>query len=362
MRKSIPQFGVIAFLCAISLAAHSTARAAEPATAPVRLGLHDRIVAGYMAGQFDELMADIVTNIKEVSLLPAAQKADVEYIRKAVGECRPAWWKVVKPGAVVRFRPIVWGQTLNATFDPDEKQPEIRMTSAGGGAANLILRWPAQDMDDPATVGELPFTKGENADKNLWNILGEAAGAANLSVRYQANLKEADMPVHMRYLDFRGRLASAYYTTPRARRLVIWEGISGWSHEYDKQPNRIARRTIGILFAEEVLAHPDIYTTVPRPQEPPADGAESKLVWELQEHIRSHDLSLAEDKAFREAVRAFATLNEVKVRATSKAMLPNGQAFSLDPDADKPLETLRDAWIKSQYVAKAKPEGKKPKP
>ena len=112
----------------------------------------------------------------------------------------------------------------------------------------------------------------------------------------------------------------------------------------------MSTKTVGALFAEEVLGHPKIYPSIPKPEEPPADGSESKMVWQLQEWIRGHEIPFAEDKAFRDALKAFATVNDAKVRTTGKLIFPNGMMMSLDPEADKPLAVKRDQWIKARYA------------
>ncbi len=113
----------------------------------------------------------------------------------------------------------------------------------------------------------------------------------------------------------------------------------------------MSRKSVGIGFAAEFFSHPQAYPTLKLPEEPPADGAESKMIWSLQEQIRFHPLTFAEDRALRESIRAFAAANasEPKIRATGKVTLPNGLFLSLDPEADTPLSRERDAWIKARY-------------
>jgi hypothetical protein len=220
------------------------------------------------------------------------------------------------------------------------------------GTPIATAKWNAADMDSPAIKGELEFTQGEHVDLDIWRSLGNAQSWGQIPPRQQLNLTEPQQKQLRRYLLFRGNVAGAYYATPRARRLALWEGISGWSHEYDKAGMYMPMRAIGILFAAEVLAHPETYPSVKWPEEPPADGAESKMIWALQEWIRYRELPLSEDRALRDALKAFAAANEGRTRQSGIAVLPNKLTLSLDPEVDKPLSVLRDKWIKDRYATK----------
>jgi hypothetical protein len=195
----------------------------------------------------------------------------------------------------------------------------------------------------------LSFNKGEHLDLDIWSGLGTASSWATIPPHAQLNMTEKETLQRDRYLAFRGNITAAYYATPRARRLALWQAISGWSHEYDKSKTIMATRALGVMLAAEVLGHPQLYPSVKWPQEPPADGSESKMVWALQEWIRFHELPVAEDITLREAIKAFATANEGKTRQTGRAILSNGLSLSLDPVEDQPLNVLRDAWIEAQY-------------
>lgn len=312
-------------------------------------GIYGNATSQYLAGKWDELSVELTSDARAFAALAPAQRADVDYMRRALAESRPAWWKPVKAGQRMRFRPLVWGHTLSATFDPDGKNSS-RIDFANG-EASVTVGWNAAEMDNPAVDGELEFTKGEHADVDLWTALGIAESSAAISPYYRIGLKPDAQTRLSRFLEFRGNVTGAYYATPRARRWAVWLGISGWSHEYDKMPSVMPRKAMGIFFAAEILGHPETYPSVKWPEDPPADGAESKMIWTFSEWISSHNFTFAEDKAFREALKAFAQANstEAKLRRNEgRILLPNGLAFSLDNAADKPLAIRRDAWAKAQ--------------
>ena len=64
---------------------------------------------------------------------------------------------------------------------------------------------------------------------------------------------------------------------------------------------------------------------------------------------RRSQWTLAEDKAFREAVKTFAAANGQKVFDSGKVTLPNNLVFALVPDEDNPYRPLRDTWLKAQF-------------
>lgn len=323
------------------------------AAAPGSADTYANIVSQYLHGDWDDATAAMKSHAKEIASLPAGQKSDVQYIRQAILECRPEWWSRCKAGKLDRFRPVVWGRSIAAVYDP-AAQSSLSITYLNGSPL-VTIKWNAAELDSPAIKGELEFTQGEHADLDIWRNLGTAASWGLIPPRQQLNLTEAQQKQLRRYLLFRGNVAGVYYATPRARRLALWEGISGWSHEYDKAGMYMPMRAIGILFAAEVLGHPETYKSVPWPEEPPSDGAESKMIWELQKWIRYHELPLSEDRALRDAFKAFAAANEAHTRQTGLAVLPNKLSLSLDPDADQPLSVLRDRWIKERYAGRNHP-------
>lgn len=341
-------FGLIGgLMLSICIVRSSAAVATEPTD------IYRNVVAQFLNGNWDDLPAVMKSHAREIAALPAAQKSDVDYIRRTILECRPAWWAECKAGKLDRFRPVLWGRGIAAVYDPSAASPVT--INYLNDSSLVTIKWNAADMDNPAVKGELEFTQGEHVDLDIWRNLGTAESWSLIPPRQQINLTEAEKKKVSRYLSFRGFVAGAYYATPRARRLALWEGISGWSHEYDKKGMYMPMRAIGILFATEVLSRPETYKSVPWPKEPPADGAESKMIWELQKWIRYHELPLSEDRALRDAFKTFAAINAGRTLDTGLVILPNKLKLSLDPDADKPLSVLRDKWIKERYGKASRP-------
>jgi hypothetical protein len=352
MRCFCHRFGLLLLLTCILLSLTLPAHADGPATAPAPGNLHDQLIAQYMEGKWEDVEKELIVSLKEISAMPPAPRTDVEYIRHAIAEGKPPWWKLCKAGKRVQFKPLVWRAILAATYDPTGA--DSQQLNYVNGAMSVVLGWKAAEMDNPA-MGELEFTRGENNEIAVWNVLGNSLAWSAMSPHFLVKLSAEDQLQFKRFVQFRGNVTAAYYCSPRARRLAVWSGFFGFSGEYAKSPDVMTKKAVGIFYISEVLGHPETYPSVKRPEDPPADGAEAKIVTELQDWIRRNNLTFAEDKALREAIKAFASANasEAKFRQAGKIVLPNGLTMALDPAVDKPLAAQRDAWIKARF---AKPQ------
>ena len=337
-------------LAALAVAFAGAAGAAGPATAPAGSS-HDLVVSEYLDGKWEKLEADLPA-AKDTAALSAPERADVEAIRKAMGECRPDWWKLVKAGKKVNFRPTLWGHGFAATYDPQGKNGGVQINYVGS-EAHVTVSWDAAEMDNPANA-EHGFSKGELNDLAVWLNLGMAQSWLDIPIGAQANLNADAKLLFSRYLQFRSNVAGACYGNPRARRWGLWLDLAAWEEKYAKMEGVMSRRAIGAMFAAEVVGHADRYPSVHLPDSLPDQGAEEKLANELRPWIEKHGLTLAEDQSLRDALKAFAAANTAKVRQTGMVMLPNGLTVALDPEADKKQAEKRDAWLKAHLAKQVK--------
>jgi hypothetical protein len=321
------------------------AAAAAPATLPAT-GFHDQVVSEYLDGKWEKLETDLAAT-KDPAGLSAADRADMETIRRAMGECRPEWWKLIKAGKRVNFRPVVWGHAFGATYDPQIKTSVL--LNYVGTESHVTVKWDVADMDNPAQA-EHGFTKGELNDMVVWLNLGMAQSWADIPIDSQVNLN-ADARVRLNcYLQFRSNVAGACYGNPRARRWALWLDLAAWEEKYAKMEGVMGRRAVGAMFAAEVVAHADHYPSIRLPNSLPDQGAEEKLANQLRPWIEKHGMTLAEDQSLRDALKAFAAANTGKVRQTAMVTLPNGLTVALEPDADKKDAEKRDAWLKAHLT------------
>ena len=325
----------------------SSRASAEPA------GIYDRAVSAYLTGKWGELDT-LLRAPGELAALPAAQTADLAYIRQSVAESCPAWWRQSKEQKMFTFPLIVWERKFTAVFDPGAKSG--LQANYSGSQVSLTLSWGTADMDSPAHA-EHGFSKGELAALGIWVTLGMAKSWAEIPLSTWRGIKDADQPRIQRYLDFRGNVTGVYYAPPRSRHWGLFLFSLAYLEKYAKMPTVMSRRALGAMFAAEVAAHPERYPSLPLPKTLPADGAEAKLVLHLKDWIEKHGWTLAEDRALREATRALAVANENSTLQSSLVKLANGTMVSLDPAADTPYRQKRDAWIWAR-VNKMGPGGK----
>jgi len=64
---------------------------------------------------------------------------------------------------------------------------------------------------------------------------------------------------------------------------------------------------------------------------------------------RKNHWTIAEDRAFRAAVKNFAFANEQKAFDTTKVVLPGNLPVALVPAEDAPLQTQRDKFVKTLF-------------
>jgi len=96
--------------------------ASAPAASPGAPGdVYARLMAAYMDGRMDDVETELRTSGAQVLRLPQAQQADVAYLRQAMAECRPPWWRACKAGRKTVFQAEVWGRKINAAYDPAGK-------------------------------------------------------------------------------------------------------------------------------------------------------------------------------------------------------------------------------------------------
>jgi len=75
-------------------------RVAAAADAPASSDLYGTLVTAYLDGKWEEADQTLSTKSKELAALTdPKQKADVAYLRQAVAEGRPPWWKTCKARA-----------------------------------------------------------------------------------------------------------------------------------------------------------------------------------------------------------------------------------------------------------------------
>lgn len=312
--------------------------------------LHSRICENYLQSKWDDLDKDLRAPAAEFASMTVAQKADVDYVRQVLAECRPAWWMECKAGKKLQIRPVLWNTRLNVMYDPNSANINF---SGFGPDTLLTVGWKPSEVDNTAHA-EHGFSKGELQTMSIWGALGmgqawgtATSGAIGNDEKTRAHLSK--------YLAFRNNVSSIYYGTPRSRRWSFWLYLAAYMDKYSKMPEVECRKVIGSMLFAEVLANPAKYPSLTPPAKMPADKLDAKLADHYRLFVEKRSWTLAEDKAIREAVKAFANSNEKDVFKTGKVQLPNGLTHLLDSTAeDTPYREKREAWIKTHLEKASK--------
>ena len=327
-----------------------TPDAAAPKTKappPDPADLYAQIADAYMKGDFGELEKALQAPPRILAKLSRARQADVTYVRQALAECRPPWWQGCKAGQKTPIQQVVWGRPLNATYDPAGKN-SMQLRWAGREPV-LTVAWASADMDSTAPA-EYGFLKGDLANLGAWYNLGQCAASVAMPTQSMPDLSESTQLRLNLYLDFRGNVTGLYYASPPARRWGLHIYLAAFMEHYGKGPMAPPRRAVASWFLTEVLASPGKYPSLKLPETLAAEAAEEKLAVDLKFKIgRNTPWTVAEDKAFREAVKVFAAANDPQVLQTCKVALPNGLTYALLAGEDAPFSPKRDAWVKAQF-------------
>jgi hypothetical protein len=348
--RGIVVLAVCLGIAAIALGAggpKAKAPASAPAPAPESGDVYARLVRAYMDGDLEQVETELRSSAKEIARLAPPQQADVAYLRQAMAECRPPWWKGCKAGQKTIFQASVWGRPLNVIYEPSAKDG-VGLKAAPGDR-QATLSWNAAEMDStqPAEYG---YLKGDLNGLGVWSSLGMAAVWSALTPQMLSGLTEKDKLRLNLYLDFRGNVTGLCYGSPPARRWGLHIFLAAYLEKYGKGPMAASRRAVASMFLVEVLKDPSRYPSVKLPGALAAESAEEKLAADLKfKMTRKTAWTLAEEKAFREAVKAFAAANDLSVFQTAKVALPNGLGFALLAEEDGPFRAKRDAWVKAQF-------------
>jgi len=341
---------ILSMLLAALAGAAAGAQAEKPAPADVKGDdLYARVASAYMDGRWDDLAKALAAKPAEMAALSKAQRADVDYVRQAMAECRPDWWNSLKAGKKATFTANVWGHAADGVCDPDAKKSTVQYAGVGL-KPRLTFGSDVATVDNPDHA-EHSYTKGDLAGAGVWHALGTGVSWAALPQRsLQLVITKKDNLRLGIYLDFRGNLTVLYYGTPTIRQWGLWLYLAAYMEKYSKTDAVNSRKAAAAILVTEVLKSPDTYPFFALPASLPAEGAEGKLALHFLSNLnRKNPWTIAEDRAFRAAVRNVALANEQQAFDTGKVVLPSNLPVALMPDEDTALQAQRDKFVKTAF-------------
>ncbi len=326
----------ICILLAVSLLAPTAGAADTP--------LYPQLVDQYLTADWDALESNLTQHAQEIAALSPDQAADIAYVKQTLAECHPAWWAQTKAGKKVIIHPTLWARPLNVIYDPSINN-NLQLQSVNG---NLVLsaNWPAADMENPAPA-EHGFSKGDLASLGDWAILGDAEVWIQYTPDRISNLAGASRTLFQRYQDFRGTVTGIYYGTPRARAWGCFLSLDAFGDHYANAPAFIARKPVGAMLVAEIVQNPRRYPTLRPTTRIPDEKVEQRVAASLMNQF-ARRITLAEDKALREAIKALAVANNTSFTGGARVVLPNKLAIMVDPAQDAAWAKKREAWLREQ--------------
>ena len=209
--------------------------------------------------------------------------------------------------------------------------------------------WKPDDMDSTAPH-KWGFLMCDETGIIIWDAVGILS--AWTSVTPQTLAMYSSGPAKDRfnlYSNFRANLTVLYCTTPVSRRYAMFMHMSAYIDKYYNEPFASARRAVAAMLLQKILGAPKAFPSMPLPGSLASDNAEKSLAVYMKTKMgRTLPWTIAEEKAVREAIKAFAGTNDLNVLRSGKVDLPNGLAFTLTAE-DAAERAKRDAWIKTEY-------------
>jgi hypothetical protein len=346
MRPNIRTISILTLTVGLAASAleSRSASAAAPASPPSGT-LYSQIIQEYLAGDWDTLESDLAQHAKNLPELSKEQQADVAYIRQVLTDCHPPWWKQVKTGQQTAIHATIWQHPVNMTF---ENGPafNIKLTSVGS-RISITAIWSAADMDNSAPA-EHGFSKGELTNGGVWALIEQAQIWTAMTPERVNRMNAAEKIQFNHYSAFRGNVAGAYYGTPRARQWIGFLSLDAYAGGHTREESFIVRKPFGAMLIAEVASHPEKYPSLNLGQAGARGGSENleqRLANVLLGQFERRKLTFAEDRALRDAIKAFATTNGTNAYTSGKVTFANKLLMALDPANDGALSSLRDAWL-----------------
>lgn len=341
-------------------AAATGSGAATKSGGPATSALYDDFVTRYLAGDWEKLAGDMAAKEKEIAALPAANVADLAFVRQVVAECRPSWWDSVKSGKIKQFQQDVWKASVQVRYQP-ESGPRLGETTVTNGALTIGLSWPAGDMDSSAPMtlpetglglqGNFGFRKADDVGSAIWALLGEAALIAQAGPDKVSTFTVAERQQFDLFAGFRKNMTAAYYGTPAMRRLMLFQSCATLSAKNDALPDRVGKRPLAAALMLEVALHRERYAHMHIEQAIGLDKAgdshvqEGVLCTPVLTMLLARKLTLPEDRQLRDLIKTLTASNPDW--RNSKISLGNNLAYDLDVAKDLPLAAARVAAISS---------------
>jgi hypothetical protein len=317
--------------------------------------LYDGFVSRYLSGDWEKLGADMDAKKKEIAALPAGNAADLTYIARTIAECRPGWWNPVKSGQAKQFKQTVWNQSVTFNYQDGGIGTTVRTTDVNG-EFQATVQWPKSNMDSAARLslpevglkvpGDFGFQQGDGCNWAAWQVIGDGAALAPLGAEKIKALGANEQVKLTRYALFVQNITAGYYGTPAVRRMTCALSLASFEPDMNDNENWTGRRPLGSALLIELTVHKGLYKGF---EVQPIAGLaqlagnpglmEGMLATPVMLAFAKNKLTLEQDRHIRDLIKKVAQAN--RSWTDSKLILPENQAYDLDPAKDAPLAAQR---------------------
>ncbi len=321
---------------------------------PKEDGPYEQVVQAYMEARWDDLEAALAGAAASTADLSPAQREGVAYVRRAMAECAPEWWRTCKKGEEATVRITLWGTSFDATFKPGKRSRfQTGLIHAHGTEGMTLTLDPvafARTGRAPGALGTRGFASRDLTNMDVWQTIGKASVYKSLPGQKLLDLMKTDMFSLRRYATFRGNATALYYGSPPARRAALLFYLGAFDPKPGADKLVPVQRAAGALLLVEVLRRPEAWPSFAMPKDAREPNAEARAAKHFQGEV-APAWTVAEDRAMREAVWKFVRANEKDVLDHGRVRLPNGLMMMLDADEDAPHRDKRDAWVAERIGA-----------
>jgi len=316
---------------------------------------YDKAYELYMAKQSKELLNHLRKTMKQQYALPAKQKSELRYLRRALINQTPRWWPNVKSTSNTSFTAGIWGRSMIANYKPDTFLG-AQAAYINNGKLLIIVTWKPDLIDNPKpATGELAtrlgITLGDIAEIIVWHELGHNYLSVFLPSAGVIDAYQNHQILFQHVQEFFADITAIYHASPRARRVALMMRLNELANYDESEQHTRGAHAIGSLFLADVLQNPDKWPSVHLPGRIPTDNVERNTLIYVYENWDKH-WTIAEDNALREMYNQFLKKNGNKLlKYRGTFILPYKEKFSLTISGDREFQPKRDQWVTEKLKA-----------
>ncbi len=327
---------------------------------------YDQLLDLYLVkGDLDGLKDRLRSSRKHVYRLSKERKENVRYLRQAVMQHRPRWWKEISSRKPNTFTAEIWDRKFKANYYPSRLLGVQKTVGVRNGRLLFVVSWRPDKLDSNEPVeGGLAekhnITDADLAECIAWHELGHNFISEFLPTEDVIELFNNHLLRFHQLQEFYADMTSIYHSSPKARKTQLLIRLPGILANNNRDPHVRAARAIGSLLLADVLSDPNSvkqrWPSIRLPSKVPPRDAE-RITHAYMLYFLKPEWTLEEDRKLRDLVKDFLTApvrgkryrrGEAVLRKKGTVDLPNGLTCKLMPSEDIEHQAKRDQWVAEQ--------------